>query len=84
MGEDEEGVSDRIKISLLVISSLSLFATTFIILFYILNKTYRSFSFDLVLMLCMSDFVYSLVSFIRAIIMVSSPDTEIGIGICYI
>ncbi|KAL4456962.1 hypothetical protein ABPG74_014600 [Tetrahymena malaccensis] len=84
MQDIDDSISENIKISLIVVSSLSLVATSFIIIFYILNKSYRTFSFDLVLMLCISDFVYSLISFLRALIMLSSPATVIGMTLCYI
>ncbi|KAL4508395.1 hypothetical protein ABPG72_003699 [Tetrahymena utriculariae] len=84
MQEIDDSINENIKISLIIVSSLSLIATSFIIIFYIFNKSYLTFSFDLVLMLCISDFVYSLISFLRALIMLSSPGTVIGMTLCYI
>ncbi|KAL4492057.1 hypothetical protein ABPG72_008478 [Tetrahymena utriculariae] len=72
-------------ISLLVVCSASFLSTLYIIIFYFLNrKQIRSFSFDLVIMLCISDFFYSCIGLSRSIWMLIDPDTSLSKTACYI
>lgn len=72
-------------IALLIISGASFFSTLSIIALYIKKpKIVHSFSFDLVVMLCVSDCIYASVGFFRAIWMLFERDAELGNVACYI
>jgi len=72
-------------VALLLVSGASFSSTLFILIFYLVRrKVWHSFSFDLVIMLCLSDFVYSSVGVSRSIWMLINPDASLSVAGCYI
>lgn len=72
-------------IALLLVSGASFSSTLVILIYYIVRrKVWHSFSFDLVIMLCLSDFVYSSIGVSRSIWMLFDPDASLSVAGCYI